>query len=99
MKYDVIADFERLRNEWALKAPLPTKEAMDMEYRSDQWANPHNEPYANKRQRRSEGEIVADRSYHFADEILKRQYGRLYQQWLREHTNEVPHLSHVRTYR
>jgi hypothetical protein len=73
-------DFERLRNEWALKAVI-SKETVDYECEADRLANPHNEPYHNKRPRRERAAIVSDCSYIFADGVLVRQYGRTYVDW------------------
>jgi len=81
MAYNVVEDFERLRNEWALKANV-SKDTLDLERSLDQRANPHNEPYHNKKPRRTDNQIIADRSYSFADEVLTRQYGRKYTEWL-----------------
>lgn len=76
-----------LRNNWALKY-TPTKERIEMEFRSDQSRNPHNEPYHNKAPRRSEAEIVSDLCYAFADNALERQFGHAYKQWLVKNATE-----------
>ena len=75
-------DFTRLRDEWALKHPYPSKDRLDSEFRMDQLANPHNEPYHNKKPRRSEAQIVSDLAYTFADNVLLQQHGTIYKTWL-----------------
>ena len=76
------AEFQKLRDAWALRSPVPSKEDMDYEFRKDQTANPHNEPYHNKKPRREAAQIHSDRAYAFADAVLKRQYGQPYMDWL-----------------
>jgi len=76
-------NFEDMRNTLALKCVV-TSDQIDMERRSDRAANPHNDDY--KRPIRSEAEVVSDRSYAFADDFLKRQYGEKYQVWLQLNT-------------
>lgn len=75
--------FQTLRDQWALKAPLPDRETILMYMKIDQQANPHNDTYLNKKPRRSEAEIVSDRAYSYADSVLTQQYGLEYQTWLR----------------
>lgn len=75
-------DFQPLRDQWALKAPLPDNETILMYKRFDQQANPHNEPYHNKKPRRTEAEIISDLAYSFADQVLAQQYGQTYKSWL-----------------
>lgn len=75
-------DFQKLRDAWALRSPVPSKEDMDYEFRKDQMLNPHNEPYHNKKPRREAAQIHSDRAYAFADTALKQQYGRYYVEWL-----------------
>lgn len=77
-------EFQALRDQWALKAPFPSKDRIESQMRMDMTANPHNEPYHNKKPRRSEAEIVSDLSYAFADSVLTQQYGVMYKDWLRD---------------
>lgn len=76
-------DFQRLRDEWALKSPLPTENQLDMERRLDRGLNPHNDSY--KPEIRSDAQITSDRAYTFADDVLAAQYGREYTKWLADH--------------
>lgn len=75
-------NFQSLRDSWALKSPLPSKEDLDMQAMFDRQANPHNEPYHNKRPRRTDREIHSDLAYRFADVVLYTQYGQPYEDWL-----------------
>jgi hypothetical protein len=75
-------NFQALRDQWALKAPFPSKDRIETQMQMDRNANPHNEPYHNKKPRRSEAEIVSDLSYSFADAVLTKQYGDMYKGWL-----------------
>lgn len=84
MRYQI--DFEKLRNELALKCPYPSKDRLDMEFRADMNANPHNDNYQNKKPRRGEAEIVSDISYAFADSFLLKQYTQEYQMWMQANT-------------
>lgn len=59
-----------LRDYFAIHAPEPSKEAVSLVMRMEQMQNPHNEPYHNKVQRRSEREIVCALRYEFADAML-----------------------------
>ena len=59
-----------------------------MEAEKDRQGNPHNEPYPNKRTRRTEAEIVSDLAYTFADKVLGNQYGVEYSEWLKLHCEE-----------
>jgi hypothetical protein len=81
-------DFQNLRDQWALKAPLPTKDRVALQLNLDRNANPHNDPYHNKKPRRSETQIVSDLAYTFADEVLIQQYGTRYTLWLKDHFYE-----------
>lgn len=80
--------FFSMRNAWALRAPQPTPERIHTQMELDRQANPHNEPYHNKKPRRSEAEIVSDLAFAYADTILLTQLGDAYKQWLRENTVE-----------
>mgnify|MGYP003545985135 CR=1 FL=1 len=80
-------DFSNLRAQWALKYQ-PSKSQIEMEFRSDQMANPHNENYYNKRPRREEAQIISDLCYLHADGVLNQQYGSVYSRWLKENTDE-----------
>src|SRR5688572_10541410 len=91
-------NFKELRDQWALKCVV-SKETIDAEYRSDQMANPHNDHYPNKRRRRVTGEIVADVSYNYADEVLTQIYGSPYATWLRNNTQEPDNQSRARRYK
>lgn len=81
-------NFQELRDQWALKAPMPSKDLINTQAEIDRMANPHNDPYLNKRPRRSETEIICDIVYQFADGILLRQYGNHYSAWLRQNCEE-----------
>ena len=74
-------DFAALRQHWALKAPIPTDDVIDMHRRRDQAGNPHNDGYG-KCPRRDTNEIIGDLCYCFADTILTNQYGRDYTSFL-----------------
>jgi hypothetical protein len=76
-------DFQILRDQWALKAPLPDKDTLRYEFQKDQQANPHNDGHG-KKPRRCEAEIISDRAYTLADEVLGKQYPNLYKIWLKE---------------
>ncbi len=76
-------EFQRLRDEWALKAPLPSDHEMQMEQQRDRQANPHNDPYHNKKPLRDRSTVIGDLAYNFADQILENQYGSYYRDWLR----------------
>lgn len=75
-------DFQTLRDQWAVKAPTPSTEEVEMQASIDRSANPHNEPYHNKRPRRSTREIHSDLAYRYADVVLHTQYGAPYKNWL-----------------
>jgi hypothetical protein len=94
-------DFERLRNEWATKANIDDG-TISYEMGVDQRANPHNEPYHNKRPRRERAVIVSDCSYIFADGVLTRQYGRKYTDWRDDNLQVDPFIKglyrHIRRY-
>jgi hypothetical protein len=77
-----------MRNAWALRAPIPTDDDIRREQELDRAANPHNEPYQNKRPRRGRTEIISDRMYGFADEALLRQHGKPYREWLDRNTEK-----------
>lgn len=74
-------DFQPLRDQWALKFPYPATYNIESQLRLDKAANPHNDSY--KPPFRSEAEIVSDLAYHFADCVLKQQYGLLYRDWIK----------------
>lgn len=75
-------DFQRLRDEWALKVPVPTKAEIEHQQAIDRNANPHNDNYPNKRPIRSVAQIICDVCYTQADNILRRQYPNEYSVWL-----------------
>lgn len=79
-------DFQALRDQWALKAPLPSKDVVQSQADMDRHANPHNDSY--RRPRRSEAEIISDLAYQFADAALKQQYGWHYTNWLKSQKYE-----------
>lgn len=86
----MLANFQKLRDEWALKMPMPSKEQMDTEAMLDRQKNPHNDNY--KPELRSPTQIVSDLSYKFADAVLLRQYGDTYKEWMkRERYEDDPH--------
>lgn len=74
-------DFESLRNQWALRYH-PSESRIQLQRDMDHRANPHNEPYHNKRPRRTDDEIISDLCFDHADSVLKRQYGNRYMKWL-----------------
>lgn len=53
-----------------LYAPEPDKATIDMHYKQDMQANPHNDSY--KSPRRSEQEIIADWKYQWAITMIQR---------------------------
>ena len=57
------------RDVFAMMAPEPTKEAVDMEKDRDRMRNPHNDSY--KPRIRSRSEIVAELKYRYADAMLE----------------------------
>lgn len=59
-----------LRQYFAAHAPQPTEDEIKAEMEVDRLANPHNEPYFNKKQRRSRLEIICDLRYAYADAML-----------------------------
>lgn len=75
-------DFELLRAQWALKAPMPSEADLTFERTRDMQSNPHNDRRPSLRDRRNFSEITSDCAYEFADGVLKRQYGRPYEEWL-----------------
>lgn len=77
-------DFQTSRDQWALKAPLPSRDRVEAQGQMDRQANPHNENYHNKQPRRSEVEIVSDLSYTYANSVLYKQYGQEYVDWLND---------------
>lgn len=86
LKVNMETDFYRLRNEWALKMPYPSKDLFDIYYKMDMGRNPHNDSY--KPKRRTTAEIVSDLAFEFADGVLRQQYGRSYETWLSVYTEE-----------
>lgn len=58
-----------LRDYFAIRAPVPTKEAVDLILRMEQQANPNNDSY--KPNRRGVLEIECSLRYKWADEMLK----------------------------
>lgn len=80
-------DFSYLRSQWALKYE-PSQSQIDLENSRDYAANPHNEPYHNKKPRRETAQIISDLCFHFADQVLLRQYGHNYRTWLQDHCEE-----------
>lgn len=80
----ITLNFQKLRDEWALKAPVLSTIKMDFEYRRDMNANPHGENYPNKKPRRDKDEIVSDCAYTFADNVLNKQYPYGYKKWMKE---------------
>lgn len=81
-------NFKELRDQWALKAPTPNKDLIYSQSEVDRMANPHNDPYPNKRPRRTEAEIICDLAYQFADGVLRHQYGYEYSTWLKNNCTE-----------
>lgn len=81
-------NFHQLRDKWALKATV-TEEDIRYQQQMDAQANPHNEPYHNKKPRRDRAAIISDLSYTFADRALKAQYRSVYDEWLQHNCEEV----------
>jgi hypothetical protein len=58
-----------LRDYFAIHAPEPSSEAVNLQYNSDRMRNPHNDPH--KPRIRSDLEIRAAIRYEYADALLK----------------------------
>ena len=82
--------FQDLRDQLAMSYPYPDKSEIDWRMRLDLEANPHNDGPP-KPPRRSVHAIVSDIRYGHADEVLTRQYGRLYVDWLAENGYRKAH--------
>jgi len=64
-----VADGMTLRDYFAVRAPEPTKDEIDLILRMEQQANPHGDSY--KPRRRGVEEIKCALRYRFADAMLK----------------------------
>lgn len=79
--YTTTPDFQMLRDQLAVSSVISGDDIKTQQL-VDQQANPHNEPYHNKRPRRDRAEIESDLMYRRADKILRTQYGDQYTKWL-----------------
>lgn len=57
-------DFQTLRDQWAVKAPTPSTEEVEMQASIDRSANPHNEPYHNNRPLHLEARVPPSLTRH-----------------------------------